>query len=105
MVVRGPITPANRSVRKYYEQVAALRDQHVLSEMNVRSAFEFLLADTAKLKGWTFIPELSGRSGGALIRPDGTLRDRNSLPRGYWEAKDTQDDLPTEAGTPNKCRG
>jgi predicted helicase len=96
MVTRGPITPANRSVRKYYEQVAALRDQRVLNEMNVRSAFEFLLADTAKLKGWTFIPELSGKSGGTLIRPDGTLRDRNSLPRGYWEAKDTQDDLPTE---------
>ena len=96
MVSRGPITPAHRSVRKYYEQVAALRDQRVLNEMNVRSAFEFLLADTARTKGWTFIPELSGKSGGALIRPDGTLRDRNSLPRGYWEAKDTQDDLPTE---------
>ncbi|HXX21782.1 MAG TPA: hypothetical protein VEO19_01380 [Terriglobia bacterium] len=68
----------------------------MLNEMNVRSAFEFLLADTAKLKGWTLISELSEKSGGALIRPDGTLRDRNSLPRGYWEAKDTQDDLSTE---------
>ena len=96
MVARGPITSANRSVRKYYEQVAALRDQRVLNEMNVRSAFEFLLADTAKLKGWTLIPELSGKSGGALIGPDGTFRDRTSLLRGYWEAKDTQDDLPTE---------
>jgi hypothetical protein len=28
--------------------------------------------------------------------PDGTLRGRNSLPRGYREAKDTQDDLDTE---------
>ena len=90
------ITPTHRSIRRYYEQVAALRDQRVLNEMNVRSAFEFLLADSAKLKGWTFIPELSGKSGGALIRPDGTLRDRNSLPRGYWEAKDTRDDLATE---------
>ena len=96
MVAQRPISPTHRSIHRYYEQVAALRDQRVLNEMNVRSAFEFLLADTAKLKGWTFIPELSGKSGGALIRPDGTLRDRNSLPRGYWEAKDTQDDLPTE---------
>ena len=96
MTAHGLVAPTHRSIRKYYEQVAALRDQRVLNEMSVRSAFEFLLADTAKLKGWTFIPELSGKSGGALIRPDGTLRDRNSLPRGYWEAKDTQDNFPSE---------
>jgi hypothetical protein len=57
----------------------------VLNEMNVRSPFESLLQETARLKDWTFIAELSGKSGGALIRPDGTLRDRNSLSRGYWE--------------------
>jgi predicted helicase len=96
MVAQRPISPAHRSIHRYYEQLAALRDQRVFNEMNVRPAFESLLADTARLKGWTLIPELSGKSGGALIRPDGTLRDRNSLPRGYWEAKDTQDDLPTE---------
>ena len=96
MSAHGLIAPTHRAIRKYYENVAALQNQRVFNEMNVRSAFEFLLADTAKLKGWTLIPELSGKSGGALIRPDGTLRDRNSLPRGYWEAKDTQDDLDTE---------
>ena len=90
------ITPTHRSIRKYYEHVSALQAQGVLNEMNVRSPFESLLQETARLKDWTFIAELSGMSGGALIRPDGTLRDRNSLPRGYWEAKDTQDDLDTE---------
>jgi len=57
----------------------------VLNEMSVRSPFESLLQETARLKDWTFIAELSGKSGGAVIHPDGTLRDRNSLPRGYWE--------------------
>ncbi len=90
------ITPAHRSIRRYYENIAALRAQGVLNEMSVRSPFESLLQETARLKDWTFTPELSGKSGGAIIRPDGTLRDRNSLPRGYWEAKDTQDDLDTE---------
>ncbi|HMD87115.1 MAG TPA: type ISP restriction/modification enzyme [Terriglobia bacterium] len=90
------ITPTHRSIRKYYENVTALRAQGVLNEMSVRSPFESLLQETARLKDWTFIAELSGKSGGAVIRPDGTLRDRNSLPRGYWEAKDTQDDLDTE---------
>jgi predicted helicase len=90
------LTPGHRSIRKYYENAAALRDQGVLNEMSVRSPFESLLQETARLKNWTFIAELSGKSGGGLIRPDGTLRDRNSLPRGYWEAKDTLDDLDTE---------
>ena len=79
------ITPTHRSIRKYYEHVSALRAQGVLNEMSVRSPFESLLQETARLKDWTFIAELSGKSGGAIIRPDGTLRDRNSLPRGYWE--------------------
>ena len=63
--------------------------QHVFNEMNVRSAFESLLADTVKLNRWTLVPELSAKSGGSLVRPDGTLRDGFFLPRGYWEAKDT----------------
>jgi predicted helicase len=96
MTAKEPIQPGHRAIRRYYESVEALRRQRVFNEMNVRTAFETLLADAAKLKGWTLIPELSGKSGGALIRPDGTVRDRNSLPRGYWEAKDTQDDLSTE---------
>ena len=41
--------------------------------MSVRSPFESLLQETARLKDWTFIAELSGKSGGAVIRPDGTL--------------------------------
>src|SRR2546427_12429993 len=84
MTGHGLIAPTHRAIRTYYENVAALRRQRVFNEMNVRSAFESLLADIAKLQGWTLIPELSGKSGGALIRPDGTVRDRNSLPRGYW---------------------
>ena len=41
------------------------------------------------------IPEL-GRKGTKRIIPDGTLRDGNSLPRGYWEAKDSKDRLDVE---------
>jgi len=96
MVGQSVIRPTHRAIRKYYESVAALRDQHVFNEMNVRSTFQSLLADTARLKGWTLVPELSEKTGGSLVRPDGTVRDRNSLPRGYWEAKDTKDDLATE---------
>ena len=64
--------------------------------MNIRSPFQSLLEDTARLKGWTLIPELSEKASGGSVRPDGTVRDSNSLPRGYWEAKDTKDDLDAE---------
>src|SRR5208282_5121742 len=86
MTAHGLLAPTHRSIRKYYENVAALRAQGVLNEMSVRSPFESLLQETARLKDWTFIAELSGKSGGAIICPDGTLRDRSTLPRGYWEA-------------------
>ena len=96
MTTHGLISPTHRSVRKYYETLEGFRNQRVSDEMNVRSAFQSLLADTARLKGWTLVPELSAHSGGSLARPDATLRDANSLPRGYWEAKDTKDDLDSE---------
>jgi hypothetical protein len=44
------LTPGHRSIRKYYENAAALRDQGVLNEMSVRSPFESLLQETARLK-------------------------------------------------------
>ncbi|MBI2817669.1 MAG: hypothetical protein HYX72_12090 [Acidobacteria bacterium] len=90
------VSPNHRTIRKYYESLRALHEQRVLNEMNLRSPFESLLADAARLRGWTLIPELSDKSSGGSIRPDGTLRDGNSLPRGYWEAKDTKDDLDAE---------
>jgi hypothetical protein len=96
MTTRGLVSPTHRSVRRYYETLEALKNQSVDNEMSVRSAFEFLLAETAKVRGWTLVPELSEKSGGSLMRPDGTLRDASTLPRGYWEAKDTKDDLNTE---------
>ena len=69
MTTHGLIAPTYGSIRKYYENVAALRDQGVLNEMSVRSPFESLLQETARLKNWTFIAELSGKSGGARICP------------------------------------
>jgi hypothetical protein len=66
-------------------------------EMALRSAFQNLLAETARAKNWTLVPELSIKIRGRSIRPDGTLRDDEwPLPRGYWEAKDTADALDDE---------
>lgn len=96
MTPRGLISPTHRAIRKYYKDLRALQDQHVLHEMGLRSPFQRLLEDTAKLKKWTLVAELSEKTSGGRVQPDGTLRDWNSLPRGYWEAKDTHDDLDRE---------
>ena len=82
MTPRSLISATHRTIGKYYESLRALQDQNVSNEMNVRSPFETLLRDTGKLKGWTLIAELSEKTVGGRVQPDGTLRDANSLPRG-----------------------
>jgi predicted helicase len=62
----------------------------------MRLPFENLLAGSARLYGWTFVAEQGEHAEGHLIRPDGTVRDANSLPRGWWESKDVLDDLDEE---------
>jgi len=47
---------------------------------------------------WTLIPKQGSRVEGNQIIPDGTLRDEFHLRRGFWEAKDTADDLDKEIG-------
>jgi predicted helicase len=90
------LTPAHPAIRAYLTALGEYRAQGVEHELGLRSAFQNLLDTTARLQGWTLFAEQSARSGGRNIRFDGTLRDRNSLPRGYWEAKDSRDDLDRE---------
>ena len=52
---------------------------------------------SAKPHGWTLIPKKrKAVSKKVYIFPDGTLQDVFKLARGYWEAKDTDDDLDAE---------
>ena len=91
------IKPTHKSIQAYYDSLKAYGDQGVSHETAVRSAFQNLLAETAKLQKWNLVPELTMKVKGRQIRPDGTLRDDEwKLPRGYWEAKDTDDDLDEE---------
>jgi len=64
----------------------------VKHEDALRSALQNLLAATDRRVGWTLIPDLTTGS----IRPEGTFRDDYYLEHGYWEAKDTRDNLQTE---------
>jgi hypothetical protein len=64
--------------------------------MGTRHAFHRLMADSGKPHGWTLIAEQEKKVGGKTIRPDGTFKDEMNLVRGYWEAKDTSDNLDKE---------
>jgi hypothetical protein len=95
MAQPGVIKPTHRAIQRYYDSLKRLSGEHVTHELGLRPAFQNLLEETAKVHGWSFISELTtpGAKGHAALRPDGTVRDGNSLPRGYWEAKDTSDAL------------
>ena len=64
--------------------------------MGTRHAFHRLMADAGKTHGWTLIAEQEKKVNGKTIRPDGTFKDEMNLVRGYWEAKDTADNLDAE---------
>lgn len=86
-------TSQKRAIEQYYQELAAYQEKKVTHETAVRSAFQNLLATFAQAANWLLIPEQTLTNG---KRPDGTLRDAFNLPRGYWEAKDTRDDLLVE---------
>ena len=64
------------------------------SELNIRTAFQNCLAAYCRehRERLALVPELAT---GPNI-PDGTVKDGLRMARGYWEAKDTHDDLDAE---------
>lgn len=84
------ISPHHRAIVEYYHALEQYREQHVTHELALKTAFQTLLGALAPLAGWTLIPEQALANG---KRPDGF-----NLPRGYWEAKDSGDDMSTEIG-------
>lgn len=85
-------TALKHAITRYYKELDGYKGKADY-ELAVRSAFQNLLAETARLVKWTLIPEqtLEGN-----IRPDGVLRDTNNLRRGFWEAKGPKSDLEKE---------
>ena len=86
----------HKAVKQYYAALQTFAAQGVKHEMAVRSAFQHLLEETGRRFGWTLIAELSVEGRKGTVRPDATFRDDFQMRRGYWEAKDTDDDLEAE---------
>jgi len=88
------IKPTHKAIQRYYEALQSYGTHDVEHETALRSAFQNLLADTAKSQGWIQVPEQRTKSGGKIVIPDGTLRDAYNLHRGFWEAKDGKVEIP-----------
>ena len=87
--------PTYPHIQRYHQDLARLIEAGGSdSELNIRPAFQNCLAAycAAHKEKLTLVPELSVGS----VRPDGTVKDTLRMTRGYWEAKDTRDDLDRE---------
>ena len=69
----------------------------VLNEQTIRAAFRQLLREWSKSDDLFFVEELEyATPQKTKVYPDGTILHDLRVPLGFWEAKDTNDDLDTE---------
>jgi predicted helicase len=90
------LKPTHKAVLNYYEALSQFRTIGVSHEGAVRSAFQTLLEHCGRQFGWKLVPEWAMKKETRSIRVDGALVDEYRLTHGFWEAKDTADDLKKE---------
>ena len=91
------LRPTHRIIRNYYDELDQFNRLGATHEGAVRSAFQSLLQNCARQFDWTLVPEhsMTGVQNNRIV-VDGALMDDFRLTHGYWEAKDEDDDLPSE---------
>ena len=92
------IKPTHKPIKNYYaelEEYAKIGAEH---EGAVRTAFQNLLQHYCRQADLILVCEKTRYTPQKRrIQIDGEVVDAFDLPHGHWEAKDTHDDLPTEA--------
>jgi hypothetical protein len=83
-------------VKDYYDTLKGITTLHLFHEGAVSPAFAALLRYCARQYRWTLVEKSPLKRGNRTLYPDGTLFDDFKIPHGYWEAKDTEDDLAQE---------
>ncbi len=86
------ISPTHKAFTAYEATLADFHERGIVHEGAVRVAFETLLRAMLP-PHWALVGEQTMRGS---IRLDGIVRDTFNIARGYWEAKDTGDDLEAE---------
>jgi len=96
------ITQKQKAISDYYKELTDFERLGETHEGTVKIAFQHILEVVAKQCQWVLTQEKTLNRGkknnrsNLRIRLDGVLFDSANLPRGYWEAKDSKDDLPKE---------
>lgn len=101
------LKPNHKPVKAYYTALGAFEKLGIKHEGAVASAFEDLLDYCARQVGRILIPKYAlKRRGAPSIIPDAAVVDSLSrvLTYGFWEAKDTDDDLDQEIKAKFKAR-
>jgi hypothetical protein len=85
-------------VSKYQAEVQRLFDYGgSRNEGSTETAFQNLLSEYCKSKNFVPVPKLEYKTkGGKTVYPDGTIKDAIRMAIGYWENKDSKDDLTKE---------
>ena len=92
------LRPTHKPVKHYYAALEQLTAQGATHEGAVKTAFQGLLEACASQRQWTLLGEYEiRRPHQHPLRVDAALRDNFWITHGYWEAKDTADDLEQEA--------
>ena len=91
------LRPTHKIIKDYYKALDQFDQVSATHEGAVRSAFQSLLQGCARQFDWTLVPEhsMTVRRDRRIV-VDGALMDNFRLTHGYWEAKDEDDDLPSE---------
>ena len=92
------IKTTHKPIQKYYTELEKYAQLGEENEGTVRTAFQNLLQHYCGQSNLTLLCEKSHYTPEKRrITPDGEVVDGFGLPHGYWEAKDTQDNLHVEA--------
>ncbi len=87
----------HKEIRDYFAELNKLDQLDVGHEGAVAPAFAHVLRMAARPFGWTLAEQYTRKlADGRSIRIDGALLDDFNLAHGYWEAKDSDDDLDEE---------
>ncbi len=92
------LKPTHKLVKAYYAGLAQFDLDHVIHETAVRQPFLDLLTACARQRGWNVEAEFAmpGAQGNRVV-VDALIKTNDRRPHGYWEAKDSHDDLEQEA--------
>ena len=92
------IKPTHKPIKTYYDELEKYAQHGAENEGTVRAAFQNLLQHYCHQSDFTLLCEKTHYTAeNRRIQPDGEVVDTYGLPHGYWEAKDTQDNLYAEA--------